>query len=725
MTLHLPALRRSAFVAPVLALTLFAACDDEPTGTRQGYTLRIESGDEQFAGFGQELENPLRVIVENSRTGDPVAGIAVEWSVIEGEDAELIPTQSTSDGNGVASTFLVLGSADSQYRVRATVADLVGPSPTFVANAVSPANIDSVAPGSAVAGATLVIHGDGFDVNADNNTVLIAGFRATVTSASATQLTVIVPECTPTRADAEVRVDRGIVESNVATLDVTGTGAAPVSMSIGEVMYLDDAAAASCIRLAATSGGRYLLLLQNATSVGGQELPWRLTAALSAPFAAPDRFASSMAPAASFDGTPRRAATPQERLDFELRELEAAAAFRAPRRIAPPASPRAVDPPEIGDRRDFWVFRRAGEYERVTAIVRHVSDHAVLYEDVDAPGNGFGTGDFEAFGALFDDPIYETLTAVYGQPSDVDDNDRISILFTPVVNRLTPANSGSAFVAGFFFGIDLLDDQEHGNDAEVFYTLVPDPQGEFGNVRTFDQLLQSVPPVMAHEFQHMLHFNQRVLMRDASLEQTWLSEGLAHTAEELVADAFEAAGDSDRAFDFRVQNYLRADAWLSNTEVVSPIGPAVPLAVRGASWMLVEYLRGHNGDEAFLTELTQTTVTGVANLTGATGLDWGTILHRWGIAVWADDAGIPGINPIYSYQDVNLRAVYQSSGFPLIPEELAWTDFTRTGELRSAGSKYWILDGGIALAQLNLAVAGRHTPFGGTDQPQLSILRIQ
>ena len=712
----------------LLALLVFAACDDEPSGPQRGYTIRVQSGDDQFAGFGQQLENPLQVVVENASTGDPVPGVLVQWSVVEGAGASVTPSASQSDVNGIASTALVLGPADASYRVRATVPDLVGRAVTFDATAVTPARIDSVAPGNALVGDTIRIYGSSFAPTAADNTVLIAGFRAHVVEVNATHLRVAVPACTPTRSDASVRVDRGIVQSNVRTLDVTGSASPPTQMAVGEVLHLADAAALDCLRLGPSAGAQYLVVLQNATSTGGVGLDWRLTAATSGLLAAPHPFRVTAPDELDMRSAARSSpGGDQQRLDLRLREIEAAAARHDPApagaqlRSAPPGAP-AVD---VGDRRDFWVFRRAGDYERVTAVVRHISEHAILYEDLDAPEDGFQPADFQAFGAVFDDPIYETMTGVYGAPSDVDGNGRVIILFTPVVNRMTPPGSGNAFVAGFFFGIDLLDGQSRGNDAEVFYTLVPDPDGEFGNVRTFEQMLSGVPPVMAHEFQHMIHFNQRILQRDGTIEHTWLSEGLAHTAEELVADAYTAIGRDTLARSFRLQNYLRADIFLGDPAAVSPLGPAVPLAVRGASWLLVEYLRSHFGGDPFLAAVTQTTATGVANLTANTGLDWGTILHRWGVALWADDAGIPGLDPVYTFPDLSLRLAFENAGFPLVPAPLPWTDFTRTGALPSAASRYWILDGSAALAPLNIAVAGRHSPLDASDRPQLSVLRIQ
>ena len=47
----------------------------------------------------------------------------------------------------------------------------------------------------------------------------------------------------------------------------------------------------------------------------------------------------------------------------------------------------------------------------------------------------------------------------------------------------------------------------------------------------------TVPSILAHEFQHMIHHNERIIERGASnREAVWLSEGLAHMAEDLVGE---------------------------------------------------------------------------------------------------------------------------------------------------------------------------------------------
>ncbi|HEX6589694.1 MAG TPA: IPT/TIG domain-containing protein, partial [Longimicrobiales bacterium] len=439
--MHIRLRRRPAsFAAALLACVAFSACDDGPSGPDRGYTIRVRAGDDQFAGFGQQLETPLQVTVEDAGSGATVQGVQVQWTVVEGSGAELGSDVSITDANGVAWTTLVLGPVDAAYRVRATVRDLVGSPATFEATAVAPAHVDSIAPAAAQAGDTVFVHGTGFAPGADDNTVLVAGFRARVLEATTTRLRIVVPACVPDRF-ADVTVNRGIVASNVVSLEVAGSGDAPLAIDVGQVVRLADAEALDCVRLGGGLDARYLLVLQNASEVPGRELPWRLTGAAPGLVAAPD--GSRML----IGRTSLRATPLQLKLDLELRELEADAAQQAALAPTTALSRAAPAVPLVGDRRDFWVFRRAGEYERVTAVVRHVSDHAILYEDLDAPEGGFQPGDFQAFGEIFDDPIQPTLVDVFGEPSDVDGNDRIIILFTPVVNRMTPPGSGTSYVA--------------------------------------------------------------------------------------------------------------------------------------------------------------------------------------------------------------------------------------------------------------------------------------
>ena len=62
---------------------------------------------------------------------------------------------------------------------------------------------------------------------------------------------------------------------------------------------------------------------------------------------------------------------------------------------------------------------------------------------------------------------------------------------------------------------------------------MPDPGNRAATSRKSDATNAFLPPTFIHEFQHMISFNQHVLVRGGTAEDTWLNEGLSHFAEEL------------------------------------------------------------------------------------------------------------------------------------------------------------------------------------------------
>ena len=171
---------------------------------------------------------------------------------------------------------------------------------------------------------------------------------------------------------------------------------------------------------------------------------------------------------------------------------------------------------------------------------------------------GRAGADVGRFGRVCADPILPVDVGVFGDPADIDGNGRIILLFTPRVNRLSPRGS-DGFVAGFFFGLDLMPELNNSNAAEVFYVMVPDPSGRFGAARSLAVVLNTVPSILAHELQHMIHYNQRILLRGAERsEALWLSEGLAQMAEELVGDELRRRGAPLAADQYQKGNGQRA-----------------------------------------------------------------------------------------------------------------------------------------------------------------------
>ena len=100
--------------------------------------------------------------------------------------------------------------------------------------------------------------------------------------------------------------------------------------------------------------------------------------------------------------------------------------------------------------------------------------------------------------------------------------------------------------------------------------MVPDPAGEEGPAIGRSTALNAIPAVLAHEFEHMVHFNQRILLGGAAgSDALWLSEALAQMAEDLVGDAFERAREFAKAAYYHAGNFNRARLFLRSPEEVS------------------------------------------------------------------------------------------------------------------------------------------------------------
>lgn len=714
-------------------LLLQAACGENgPTGPQPGdLEIVARGGDGQLGPPGTALRYPLEVEVREIDNGKPAAGIRVEWTVIEGTGATVTPTATVTDSMGLAAVSLRLGDELGTYRVAATFEGMKGPAPEFSARAVAAPSIEDITVGPVRAGDPVIIRGRNFSPERDQNVVLFSGVRGPVTLASETELQVRIPACLPTR-DVAVTAALGSAVSAAATLSVVA-GPGTYDFSVGQDRRFASADGTTCVRIPPGQGDTYLAVVSSVSTVGGQRYPFSLSG-LTATGAEATAGASQAVPApaaasAEFPGRQPSGQDLQDEWDRRVRALEEGLLPARTREASGRPAAAAGRVPQIGERRDFDVLNKDGAFDRVTALVRHVGLRAVIYEDVDAPSGGLTSTDYAAFAAEFDDPGYSTVIRAFGGESDLDDNERVAILFTPVVNRLTPRGSTGGFIGGFFFGLDLLTGRDNSNEGEIFYTLVADPTGQFSDPRDRDTILRAVPAILAHEFQHMVHFNQRVLLRGAATtEALWLSEAMAQMAEDLVAEEFRSRGESTVADRYALGNYVRAQRYLSqpsDASLVVTVGKG-SLEERGAGWLFLKYLTEQLGGEALLRQLTQTSLTGVTNVTSTTGRSWLSLIPDWLAALYLDDGPTP-VAARLEYPVFDLRATLSrlDRGFTLVPQRPGAMDFVAAGTLRSSTAAFFLLDipqSGDGLAVRAAGQDGGPEPFGA--QFQLMLVRL-
>ncbi len=299
------------------------------------------------------------------------------------------------------------------------------------------------------------------------------------------------------------------------------------------------------------------------------------------------------------------------------------------------------------------------------------------------------------------------------------------VLLSPTVNALTPRGANGVIV-GFFFGLDLFPPNapdcpecRFSNGAELFYGLVPDPSGQFGDVRSRQRTLELLPGVMVHETQHMINFRYEVFENSPpQLERLWLSEGMAHMAEELAGDFIFDSGDPALADDLYESNFGRALRYLEDPESASltETSGSGSLGERGGWWLFLRWIGDQYGDFIFR-DVSQAGADGVPNVELQTAESMFRLFADFAVAIWADDQTIPGLPQRYQIPKWQLRSLLrvepQGGGQPvyaLQPRQETFASFrsTQISQFLAGSSPFYVeldADGDMTDLQLNLAAA--------------------
>jgi hypothetical protein len=487
---------------------------------------------------------------------------------------------------------------------------------------------------------------------------------------------------------------------------------------------------------AGAAGAQYLLVGQFATSIPDVSASVTLTGTSPAPLAA----LVAPAPPASPVAEPIAL-----RFHDAIRAMDAAVAAESQGMAARgihAAPPAPAGPVKLESRRTFKVCSNisCSTTAQVPATARFVGEHSAIFVDDSAPAGGFTAGDLQQLGQQFDTDLYPVDVNAFGNESDLDGNGVVIILFTRKVNGMVGrTDCQTSFITGFFLGADLAPaTRGRYNDGEIFYGLVPDPAGTVSCAYSVPEVKALVPPTFIHEFQHMISFNQHVLMRGGSTEILWLNEGLSHLAEELGGWHFDSLGTP--AGDTMASRFLFGDLYNANLYLTRP-GPnpmvtvTVPgaLEARGAEWLFLRYLVDRFGP-ATTRSLVQTALLGDANVVNATRTAFATLLGRWAVALYVSD--LPAFTPdsLLTYRQWRLRSTFASlhqvdpadfpRSFPLVPAAFAGGSFSAGGTVTSGSGAYVVVTqpAGGASFSVTFGVGGGKT---GVAHPQVVVVRLR
>jgi Big-like domain-containing protein len=621
--------------------------------------------------------------------GRNVAGVTVAWTASAGA---LTNATSITGRDGLASVQWTLGTVSGTQTLTASVNSL--PAATFVAHAL-PGQVSQILLsrdtvrllgvgdafrltarpadqfGNAVSGSvqiepadttvvTATIFGGGAVLTAQRQNATTQ-VRVSAANLVRTATVIVLPlPCQAPTGVLDLAVGQVAILSGAAAAEFCVRGGAGGAEFTAIPFYSDLSAAA--IRLSIFSGGTTNIVAPTAATairnlVGAQ----RMTTPQPDP-----NFESRLRQVSERDLTPMMAA--------------ARAAQRKNHRLNLMAMPQVGDVIQLNTNSSATCSNATMKPARVAAITQR----AIVVADMANPPDGFTDTDYQYFGTAFDTLVYSVDTQNFGDPSDIDGNQRVVLFFTRAVNELTPPNQ-NFFVGGFFSSRDLfpttgtptLEGCAASNVAEMFYLLVPDPAGAINqNVRTADFVRGLTIGVLAHEFQHLINASRRLYISNSrTFEDVFLDEGLSHIAEELVFYrssgltpgqniSYETTQSSPSllaAFNqFGAANMRRFHEYLLNPTTNSPYADNATIATRGATWSFLRYAADRKGgsESALWLQLANPPVGvhGMNNLSRVFGADLQLWIRDWATANYADDL-VPDIESQDTDPSWNFRSV--------------------------------------------------------------------
>ncbi|HID94520.1 MAG TPA: hypothetical protein EYP53_00490 [Candidatus Latescibacteria bacterium] len=293
-----------------------------------------------------------------------------------------------------------------------------------------------------------------------------------------------------------------------------------------------------------------------------------------------------------------------------------------------PSGPPPVSKPVAygkGDTLTFWAHDFSTDrYYQTTAICLAVGDHSYIFLEEgqeERVNQEAGEELLEAFERSTardaNRGIYDIIADVFGQPSDdVDGDPRIFIMILDIRDNFK--GSRDTFYAGYFDRRNQFDPEQvpHSNHREMLYIDC--------NPLDFKHKIDKVKGVLAHEFQHLVHFT-----RDPD-EQEWINEGCSGYAEYITGYLSLPFG----------MNFLRApDNSLTGWRGVR--------ADYEKTFLFIAYLAEHYGGEAMIKQLVKEQGNGISGVEGALahqGEDatFADVFSNWVIANYLDGEGIYG-----------------------------------------------------------------------------------
>ena len=351
---------------------------------------------------------------------------------------------------------------------------------------------------------------------------------------------------------------------------------------------------------------------------------------------------------------------PKQKSEYDRRLEEAKEAGRVKLVTPPVLPPPPTTEMDIGSARQMFKVRDSvdddSSWEDVETVLWAVGTYVDIWVDTsvaidwdyqcdgipdvyDAPDQlgrdayGFDNCDLETIANIVDVNIFPNLRTIFGDESDVNGDEKVNVVITPVLNQMTSGSEDdSSSLVGSYAdpAVDLADFDPNENpisdEMEVIYIHAPDPYG-FHNPAALTPIEKytnvELGTQIAGALFSLISYNQHVVVAEGDEEEPWINLGLAALAADLTG--FGAP------YYKGVWEYLDAPHLTSLTEIEESDG-TVAIGSYGAQYLFFRWLTDAYGSE-ILSSLVQTGDTGEQNIESVLEEEMGDLVLLWQLAL--------------------------------------------------------------------------------------------
>ena len=273
--------------------------------------------------------------------------------------------------------------------------------------------------------------------------------------------------------------------------------------------------------------------------------------------------------------------------------------------------------PQLGKKEEFNVLTDFlnGDYKKITAELKRKGDNSQIWVDtsIEIPSDNLDKLSIE-----FENNIYDTVKSYFGrEPLESGysvlsaNGEKVNILITPLTG-----------IGGYFSSSDLYsqDNNSNSNERKIIYI------NHYQEAGTDERFLDYQTGTLAHEFQHMIFYNEKIKNKDSYINGTWINEGFSQLAEDLTGFGYEQG----------VANKLTK--FLNNPENTSLLYWGQSGKDYNISYLFARYL--YDRFDAQLIKKIHTTNSDYKTaIEEYTGLKFKNLFEDFAIALWVNDSG--------------------------------------------------------------------------------------